>query len=69
MSKKKKKKEYEKLTLREVIDWLRKECETRNEHLTKEKLGSLTVRSIVEKARKCSVRNRRDSCSDRRPRQ
>ena len=57
MSKVKKRKirGYERLTLREVVEWMKKENETKNEPLTGEKLGSLTLRNIVEKARQYSM--------------
>ena len=67
-NKKKKSKDYEKLTLREIIGWMKTESEIKNEPLTGEKLGSLTLRNIVEKARQYSVKLRRNSCNARRPR-
>lgn len=51
-SKKKRGQIYETLTLREIVGLLRKSCESKNEPFTKEKLGKITLRNLVEVAQK-----------------
>ncbi len=50
-SKKKNRKDYELLTLREILEVMKKESEVGSEPLTGKKLGSLTIRNFVKKAR------------------
>jgi len=51
-NKKKRGQVYETLTLREIVGLLRKHSQSKNEPLTKEKLGKVTLRNIVEVAQK-----------------
>jgi hypothetical protein len=51
---------YETLTLREIVRILKKESSERNEILTRDELGDLTLRDIVEVAREYAESERRE---------
>jgi hypothetical protein len=56
---------FEFLTLREVLGRMKKDRESRNEALTTDEMGSLTIHKILEWAHKCASIGGRSSDKDK----